>query len=174
MTFASTDNSQITVQEEAESFVIRYRWFRPTLINIIFIPIALIGLTCLFFLLERGIFSDGFLSIIWLLSVYSYLATLINSTWISIDDETLSVRHTPLPWEFGTRLQRKQILSVDSQRKRKVIPDHEGGESIVITFEVIATLDQGEVALLNKIRDSAITTKIAQLANQRLKLLSDS
>ena len=180
MPFRFTDVQQITVLDEEGKFVIRYRWLKPSVINTVVIPMALLGLPTFVILWGEASLEETsdwagaiFLSTIWLLAIYSYLAHILNSTSVAINEQSLTLRHMPLPWRGQQTLQRKQIKWLEPRRRRESQME-DGGEIITITYDVIAVLEGNSIPLIQRTSSFDQAKEIAQLANRKLELLSST
>lgn len=104
---------------------IRLRWFHAALFGLLFFCIAWDGF--LVFWYSMALFGMGkpgqFQWIMVLFPIahvavgvsltYYVLTGFLNSTWITIDSESLRIRHAPLPWRGNRQLTKDEIREIE-------------------------------------------------------------
>ena len=177
MSHSLVDKEQVSVHDDGDLFVIRYRWFTPTAVNTVIIPGVLIGIPCIVAVLGvapiRGLSGWAAVALvvtIWVAATYCYLAKLFNSTWITIDRGTISVHHSPIPWRPGPTLDGSRIEGIVPRQRFETQID-EGCTSVTSTFEVVAIEGDSELPLLSRLYDVSIAANIAGHASRQLGLV---
>jgi hypothetical protein len=166
-------HQQVTVETDTTTTVIKYRWFAPTIITTVIVPGVLFAIPTLFVAkLRQPVGSEwvafGLCVLIWSVCVYVYLAKLLNTTEVRLDESCISVAHSPVPWWPQPTIDR---LKVDAVLSRTGISeqDHGSGVSVTVTGEVIALVNGSEVALLKNLASVDVAYDIASQIRQHLK-----
>ncbi len=98
---------------------------------------------------------------------YSAVAGLLNRTTITIERDTLTVKHGPLPW-LGNREIAKQDLQQLFCREKINHRRGNASHSSTISYEVHAQLGDSEVKLVSNLTDARQALFIEQLIETTL------
>ena len=165
-TFGYRANAPAPVQE----FVLSWRWFSP--LKHLFMLVFAVGWNAfLLFWYTSAAGGDA----PWLFYVfplvhvavgigigYGALAGVFNRTTITIERDTLSVRHGPLPW-LGNREISKQDLQQLFCREKVAQRRGNNSHGGTISYEVHAQLGDSEVKLIGGLSDARQAMYIEQL-----------
>ncbi len=118
--------SGITEQEGSMGErVIRLRWFHAALFGLLFFCVAWDAF--LVFWYSMALFGMGkqghieWIAVVFPIAhvavgvslTYYVVAGFLNSTWITIDSESLSIRHAPVPWRGNRQLMKEEIREIE-------------------------------------------------------------
>lgn len=105
--------------------IIRIRWFYIALVGLLFFCIAWDGFLVFWYsMVVFGMGKQGQIEWIAVLFpiahvavgvglTYHVLTGFLNSTWITIDSESVRVRHAPLPWRGNRHLAKDEIRAIE-------------------------------------------------------------
>lgn len=167
---------RVTVRQFNDYVEIRYRWFEATAVTTAIIPITLIAIPMGLAQAAKGTHGSGWSAfaifvVIWAICTYCYLAKLLNTTVIKIDDVSLSVSHSPIPWIPGPTLRRTEIEALFA--REKFHSQFEGGTEIGgYTGEVIARVSGMEVKVVSRLSNLNCTYAIADQTRTSLGIRS--
>ena len=170
--WTGTVAERLTVKQFNNYVEIRYRWFEATVVTTAIIPIALIAFPMGLAQAAKGTRGSGWsvfaiFVVIWAICTYCYLAKLLNTTVIKIDDVSLSVSHSPIPWIPGPTLRRTEIEALFA--REKFHSQFEGGTEIGgYTGEVIARVSGMEVKVVRRLSNLNYAYAIADHIRQAI------
>jgi hypothetical protein len=138
--------ARFTIEERADGgLAIHRRWFRPQFLFLLGFCVIWFGALSVFYagILASG--APGFAALFPLLHVgiglwiaYFTLAGLFNTSTITVHDETLSVRHGPLPWRGVPAVPAARITQLYCKQRI-----HHGKNGTTTTYEVWIARDEG-------------------------------
>ncbi|MCC7373730.1 MAG: hypothetical protein IT581_03670 [Verrucomicrobiales bacterium] len=106
----------LQVVETPEGFEIRRRWFTPAVLFLVFFCVIWDGFLVFWYGIALTTRAPLIMSLFPLLHVavgvgltYSTLATLFNTTRVSLNWKALSIAHSPIPWPGHRSIPREEI-----------------------------------------------------------------
>ncbi|MEB2313031.1 MAG: hypothetical protein OZ921_01570 [Sorangiineae bacterium] len=139
---SSADATGLTVSDDAPSPMVRWSWRGW---QVLFLLVWCVIWNSILFQTVGTVVAEGAIQVLAFASIhiavgvgmtYFLVASMFNSTTVSVDAEEVSVRHGPLPWWGGRILARAQIrqfyvIEVRGSKGRR-------------TYDVMTELDRGD------------------------------
>lgn len=108
--------ASIQVEREADGVVIRRRWFTPSVLVLVIFCVAWDSFLVFWYSMASSTDAPWIMTVFPIGHVavgvgltYSALATLFNSTRISVTRSGLTIRHGPVPWMGNVEIARSDI-----------------------------------------------------------------
>ena len=152
-------------EQRGNRFAIVRRWRRPAFLVLAFFCLGWNILFVIWFVLAFREGTPVFYKLISLFQAvagigitYITMAGLLNKTKISIDPQTLTVRHGPFPWPGNCEVNSAEVERVDC--RERVIQGRHGGRRIIVGYRYsvfVHTRDGRDVKLVSHLihRDQA-------------------
>lgn len=176
----------LNLHDDGQRLTIRRRWFTPAVFFLIFFCIAWDSFLVFWYSMALGGNGPpGAFGLIFILFpiahvavgvglTYFCIASLFNTTKISVDRQELTVTHGPIPWAGNRRipsLSVRQLYVTDKTHGRTNNSNH---RVPTISYEVNAVDEHGRKIKLAKIEKLDEALSIERLIEQYLDLPDDS
>jgi hypothetical protein len=151
-----TASRRVQVLDTGTELTLRYRWFTPVALFLVFFCIAWDSFLIFWYAMAFGggapcifiIFPIAHVAVGVGLSYFT-LALLLNSTEVRLTRYELSIRHGPLPWRGNQTLAADDIRQLYCKRQIR-----HGKNGVSITYDVHALLKDGQgIKLLSGLND---------------------
>ena len=140
----------MSLREQDSSLEFEYRWYKPK-----YIAFLIAGPFCAYFLIKSKYIAGDFqqltipalVLIFCALYIFYYsLARVLNTTFIHVTKEKISVRHGPLPFKRNLELKKDDVTQLYVARQKGVNKYY----LLVVTYQVNVILKNGSVITLVK------------------------
>lgn len=120
---------QVKFSYEGGRVNLSYRWFHPAILGLLFFCVFWDGFLLLWYGAVFNMSDNNSMSMIAILFplghvsvgvalTYFVVASFLNSTHISLDSETFTIQHTPLPWPGNRSVARTDVVQFFVSEKR--------------------------------------------------------